>query len=117
MKYAVFFTEKIEADIQKCTDYISFNLHNQAAADGLLQSISDITHKLESMSKMFPCVSDFFLASQGIRFIPVDNFLLFYQISNNKVFLLRFLYSKSDWVGVLRRGDVFETGGHKIFFA
>jgi len=44
------------------------------------------------------------LAGWKIRFFPVQNYLVFYQIEEpaQVVHILRFLYGKSNWVSILK---------------
>ena len=46
------------------------------------------------------------LKAWGIRFIQVKNYLAFYVIAEeeSRVYIVRFLYGKRDWVGILRQG-------------
>ena len=46
------------------------------------------------------------LASWGIRFVIINNYLAFYTIDEEKqtVIIVRFLYQKSNWTSILRQG-------------
>ena len=46
------------------------------------------------------------LASWGIRFVIINNYLAFYTIDEEKqtVIIVRFLYQKSNWTAILRQG-------------
>ena len=46
------------------------------------------------------------MASCGIRFVIINNYLAFYTIDERKqiVTIVRFLYQKSNWNSILRQG-------------
>lgn len=54
----------------------------------------------------FRLVDDPVLASWGIRFVIVNNYLAFYTIDTEMqtVIVVRFLYKKSNWNSILRQG-------------
>ena len=54
----------------------------------------------------FQLVEDPILASWGIRFVIINNYLAFYTIDERKqiVTIVRFLYQKSNWNSILRQG-------------
>lgn len=56
-----------------------------------------------------PPADDKILASWGVRFVTVGNYLAFYTISEEEkqVNIVRFLYAKSDWHSVLKLGFPF----------
>ncbi|MCD8145738.1 MAG: type II toxin-antitoxin system RelE/ParE family toxin [Clostridiales bacterium] len=47
------------------------------------------------------------LASWGIRFVTVNNYLAFYTVSESTqtVYILRFLHSRRDWSTLLKQDD------------
>ncbi len=77
MSYQFYITSTAEHDIMRAADYIEFRL-----------------------------VDDPVLASWGIRFVIVNNYLAFYTIDEEKqtVIIVRFLYQKSNWTSILRQG-------------
>lgn len=78
MSYQVHITSTAEHDIMRAADYIEFTLK----------------------------VDDPVLASWGIRFVIINNYLAFYTIDEEKqtVIIVRFLYQKSNWTSILRQG-------------
>jgi len=104
MKYQIRITKNSEQDIYDTIRYIDYILKNPDAADNLLKQIEKISHLLEEFPKKFPLVDDPFLKPLGIRSVSVKNYLLFYIISEKEqtVYLVRFLFSKSDWKSILK---------------
>ena len=104
MSYEVFSTRAADRDILKAADYIEFVLHNPQAADALLDEVGMKINSLSEISERYAVVSDPVLKSWQIRFIQVKNYLAFYVISESerRVYLVRFLYGRRDWVSILR---------------
>lgn len=106
MNYNIHITTTAERDIMSAADYIEFTLKNPDAADTLLDHTEKIISSLSDMPDRFHLVDDPVLANWGIRFIIIDNYLAFYTIAKEQqlVIIVRFLYQKSYWNAILRRG-------------
>ncbi len=104
MKYNVHIANTAKSDIVKAADYIEFALKNPAAAGRLLDKVDAVIKKLGTFPCRNPIVDDTILAARGIRFIPVNNYLLFYFVSEEEaaVHIVRFLYAKSNWMHILK---------------
>ena len=87
-------------------DYIEFSLKNPTAADNLLDVATEQIGSLANLAQKFRLVDDPILASWGIRFVIINNYLAFYTIDEEKqtVIIVRFLYQKSNWTSILRQG-------------
>lgn len=85
-------------------DYIEFTLKNLQAADDLLAEIETKISDLSMFPSRHALVDDPLLASLGIRFIPIKNYLAFYFVSKEDltVNIVRFLYVKSNWTFMLK---------------
>ena len=103
MKYAVHITERAQRDINEAADYIEFSLKNPQASEALLDAAEKEISSLSNMPERYPVVADDFLASLGIRLVRIKNYLAFYRIdeSQAKVYVVRFLYGRRDWVSLL----------------
>lgn len=106
MNYQIYITSAAERDIMRAADYIEFNLKNPDAANNLLDIAAEQIKSLSYLPEKFRLVDDPVLASWGIRFIIINNYLAFYMIdeSNKMVVVVRFLYQKSNWTSILRHG-------------
>lgn len=106
MSYIIHITSIAERDIMRAADYIEFNLKNPTAADHLLDTITEQINSLADMPQKFHLADDPVLASLGIRFVLVNNYLAFYTIDEEKrmVIVVRFLFQKSNWNAILRQG-------------
>ena len=105
MSYQVHITSTAEHDIMRAADYIQFTLRNPDAADNLLDAATEQICSLADLPQKFCLVDDPVLASWGIRFAIINNYLAFYTIDEEKqtVIIVRFLYQKSNWTSILRQ--------------
>ena len=105
MSYQLHITFTAERDIIQAVDYTEFSLKNPDAADNLLNVITEQINSLSDLPQKFCRVDDLVLASWGIRFIIIKNYLAFFIIDEGKqmVTVVRFLYQKSNWISILRQ--------------
>jgi plasmid stabilization system protein ParE len=106
MSYKTHITAAAERDLIRAADHIEFVLKNPKAADDLLDEAEKQINSLADFPEKFRLVDDPVLASWGIRFVIVNGYLAFYTISEeeNLVIVVRFLFPKSNWNAILRRG-------------
>ena len=93
-----------EQDINESVRYVTLQLKNPIAGRRLLGNTINCVDSLESFPARFPVIGDPILVIHQIHFVPVQNYLLFYQIHepSHTVMVLRFLYGKSDWASILK---------------
>ena len=105
MNHTIHITTAAERDISKTLDYIEFIIKNPKTADDLLNELKYKINTLSSFPEQLPIVKDSLLASWGIHFIQIKNYLAFYVISKetHQVTLIRFLYKKSNWISILKQ--------------
>ncbi len=105
MIYNVKVTKKAKADLLRTVKYISEKLHNPKAANELLDEAEKEIAGLSESPESYPLVHDELLSSKGVRRTFVKNYTIFYKIyeKSEKVSVLRFLYSRSDWAAILKR--------------
>ncbi len=106
MNYSIHITAAAERDMVNASDHIEYVLKNPKAADDLLNETELKINALSLFPEKFPLVDDPLLSSWGVRFTQVKNYLAFYVISEEeeKIIVVRFLYGKSNWVSILKRG-------------
>ena len=110
MIYAFHITQSAERDLNSAADYIEHVLLNPQAADDLLNEAELKLSALTSFPEKYSLVDDPVLKAWGIRFAPIKNYLAFYVVSDRDqtVYFIRFLYSKRDWVSILKKGFSFD---------
>lgn len=101
--YNVYVTEQAADDLRKAALYIAVTLGNKAAAKRLIDAAEKAMSSLDDFPERNPLVSDPFLAANGIRIIPVKNYLAFYTVHKDSktVSVVRFLSARRDWSSVL----------------
>ncbi len=102
-RYRVMVTKPAENDLQGIARYIARELKEPAAAQRLVSKIKEAVMGLAEMPARHALVADEHLAAQGIRKIPVENYIIFYLISetDTTVTVIRVLYGKRDWINLL----------------
>ena len=117
--YNVEVTQIAEQDYYKAEAYIKYELYNQKAAAGLAKKLHEAIKDLSFFLTKYPICNDDFLRVWEIRFVPVNNYLLFYIVREDEktVYVLRFWYSRRDWQKILRKqleDEIFGLTTHYI---
>jgi plasmid stabilization system protein ParE len=99
------FSSRINDDIVSSIDYIKNTLKAPMAAENHFIELKKAYEKLKENPYIRPLVQNKYLASQGIRFIKVKNYILIYYIEEEtkEVFLYRFMYARRDWINILTK--------------
>jgi len=82
--YHVDITEPAEHDMLEAAKYIAEKFQNLQAANRLLDEADDAIFSLEEMPYRYPLVNDDYLASLGMRFILVRNYIVFYIVREER---------------------------------
>lgn len=103
-EYKVMISEVADADLEEIADYIAVNLQEPATALKQIGRIKDAMMSLRTMPERHGVVSDKYLASRGIRLLPVDNYLVFYTVNKATatVGIVRVLYGRREWENLLK---------------
>lgn len=106
MRYSIHITKQAEHDMDDAAAYIAYTLLNPQAAYNLLAKVRADVAVLADFPQRNALVDDAILASGGIRFTVINNYLAFYVISedNATVHIIRFLYVKRNWAHILKQG-------------
>ena len=102
-KYKVLMTQPAANDLKSIAAYIANELKEPPAARKLVGKIRECVLSLSEMPSRRSLVADENLAMQEIQKIMVDNYIIFYTISekDSTVTVLRILYSRRDWDNLL----------------
>src|SRR5215510_2364754 len=101
--FELVFSEKINDDIISALNYIANILEAPKAAENHFEELKKKYEKLKENPYIRPLVRNKYLATKGIRFIKVKNYILIYKINeeNKTVLLYRFIYCRRDWINIL----------------
>ena len=102
--YFLNITEIAQEDILSAVRYIAEVLKSPMAANTLLDNIEKEQEILEEMPNIYPFVRDEHLASNGLKFVMIRNYALFYTVNEDEktVNVIRFLYGRRDWQNILK---------------
>lgn len=90
----IVYTFQAQQDLKNIYEYIAYSLLAPDTARNMYQQIIKSARSLASMPERNPIYKEEPWHSQGVRFIPIKNYLLFYTINNetHTVSISRILY-------------------------
>ncbi|HBQ28284.1 plasmid stabilization protein [Peptococcaceae bacterium SCADC1_2_3] len=102
-QYKVLMTEPAADDLQETARYISKELREPAVALKLVEKIKETVMSLADMPARHALVADERLTVQGIRKLTVENYIVFYVVSEEDmaVTVVRILCGRRDWINLL----------------
>lgn len=102
-RYNLAIAEAAEADLEEIADYISYELKEPETALKQIARIEEAITTLEELPERNSLVQDNYLAAKRIRKLPIDNYLIFYNvnISTNIINIARVLHKRRDWESIL----------------
>ena len=101
--YNIQITESAEKDIYEIGSYISKELLEPETAKKVVSEMAKGIITLEDMPLRNAIVADDRLAYKGIRKILIDNYIVFYIVTEESktVMIIRILYNRRDWLNLL----------------
>lgn len=110
MKMKIVYTFQAQQDLKNIYEYISDSLLAPDTARSMYQKIIQSARSLATMPERNPLYKDEPWHSQGVRFLPVKNYLLFYTVNNetHTVSIFRILYGGMDISHQLEETSEFE---------
>ena len=96
-------TQSATEDLRSISSYIAYDLKEPAVAKKLVERIKVTVMSLAKLLLRHNLVSDEILAAQGFRKTMLDNYIIFYIVSEKDkiVTVVRILYGKRDWIHLL----------------
>lgn len=98
MSWKVVYTAGARRDLRGLYTYIAEDLCAAEAAAGQTGRIMEGIRSLSEMPMRYRLYEDEPWHSRGMRFFPVDNYLVFYlpEVAENKVYVIRIMYGGRD---------------------
>lgn len=98
MIFNVVYSSEARQDLRDIYEYIAYELLEPDTAAGQTNRIMKAAHSLEQMPMRHRLYEEDPWHSQGLRFLPVDNYLIFYlpDETNNIVNIIRIMYGGRD---------------------
>lgn len=109
MKNKLHYAPEAQRDLDEIWDYIAFDLENPAAAAGTVERIMDAIGKLADFPEAGAPLRSVADVDSGYRFLVCGNYLAFYRVEGNEVYIDRVLYGRRDYLRILfgdPEGDV-----------
>lgn len=102
-KYHIEITKPAEKDLHEIGKYIAIELLEPAVAKKVVGKIGDAILTLEDLPLRNSFVSDERVSKLGIRKILIDNYIVFYVVSEEykTVTIIRILYGRRDWLNLI----------------
>jgi toxin ParE1/3/4 len=100
--YSVLMTHIATDDLKGIAAYIANELREPATAKKLVSKLREEVMSLAELPTRQALVADETLAIQGIRKLLIDNYVVFYVVTEKEtVTIVRILNSRRDWVSLL----------------
>lgn len=102
-KYEVVIETTAISDLRGILRYITETLKEPAVAERIYSSIKEKITTLNQMPLRFPHVRDELLAARGLRWMPAENYSVFYVVDEllEEVHVLRVLHNRREWQNLL----------------
>ena len=108
MKNNIHYSVEARRDLEDIWDYIEADLCNPTAAQRTVNRILDSVDQLESFSGLGSPLSSITDTDTDYRFLVTGNYMTFYRVFGNDVYVDRILYGRRDYLRVLF-GDMIEA--------
>jgi len=102
-EFKVIIETTAESDLLGILRYITETLKEPATAKRIYFSIKEKINNLKIIPQRHPLVRDEVLATRGLRWMPAENYSVFYIVNEYeyKVNVLRILYNRREWQNIL----------------
>lgn len=98
MRWTIIYSDRARQDLRDIYEYIAYNLLAPETASNQTKRIMKKIRSLEEMPMRYRLYDDEPWHSQGLRFFPVDNYLILYlpDEEENTVNIVRIMYGRRD---------------------
>ena len=101
MKNKIHYSPESRRDLDDIWDYIVSELQNRSAAERVINRIIDAVDPLKNFAEMGTPLSSIAEIGTDYRFLVSGNYMVFYRVQGNDVYIDRVLYGRSDYMSVL----------------
>ena len=101
MKNKIHYSPDSRRDLDDIWDYIVSELQNRSAAERVINRIIDAVDPLKNFAEMGAPLSSIADIGTDYRFLVSGNYMVFYRVQGNDVYIDRVLYGRSDYMSVL----------------
>lgn len=101
MKNKIYIAPEARQDMDEIFDYILFDLGNPSAAMNVIDKIMDAIDQLAEFPHLGAPLSSIANVESKYRFLVTDNYMTFYRVMGENVFVDRVLYGRRDYLRIL----------------
>lgn len=101
MKNKIHYSPESRRDLDDIWDYIVSELQNRSAAERVINRIIDAVDPLKNFAETGTPLSSIADIGTDYRFLVSGNYMVFYRVQGNDVYIDRVLYGRSDYMSVL----------------
>lgn len=101
MKNKIHYSPESRRDLDGIWDYIVSDLQNRSAAERVINRIMDAVDPLKDFAEMGTPLSSIADIGTDYRFLVSGNYMVFYRVQSNDVYIDRVLYGRSDYMSDL----------------
>ena len=101
MKCKLHYSDDALQDLDEIWEYITTELCNPSSAEKAVHQIMDKVEQLEKYPQMGALLSTIVSMINEYRFLVSGNYLIFYRVEENDVYIDRILYARRDYLRVL----------------
>ena len=101
MKNKIHYSPESRRDLDDIWDYIVSELQTRSVAERVIDRIMDVVDPLKKFAEMGTPLSSIADVGTDYRFLVSGNYMVFYRVQGNDVYIDRVLYGRSDYMSVL----------------
>ena len=101
MKNKIHYSPESRRDLDDIWDYIVSELQNRSAVERVINRIIDAVDPLKNFAEMGTPLSSIADIGTDYRFLVSGNYMVFYRVQGNDIYIDRVLYGRSDYMSVL----------------
>ena len=101
MKNNIHYSPEAQNDFDEIWEYISFELCNPQAAENTVNKIMDAVDELECFSEIGTLLSSATDVESDYHFLTSGNYMVFYRVNGQDVYIDRVLYGRRDYLRIL----------------
>ena len=101
MKNKIHYSPESRRDLDDIWDYIVSELQNRSAAERVINRIIDAVDPLKNFAEMGTTLSSIADIGTDYRFLVSGNYMVFYRVQGNDIYIDRVLYGRSDYMSAL----------------
>ena len=108
MKNKIHYSPESRRDLDDIWDYIVLEPQNRSAAERVIDHIMNAVDPLKNFAEMGTPLSSIADIGTDYRFLVSGNYMVFYRVQGNDVYIDRVLYGRRDYMRVLFEDQICE---------